>query len=765
MDALFKACKDSSDRNPNYRLSPHMADASASPNNVLLQQPWEGKQSEEVLERIIRPWRSRLEVRPVNHSMDMSRVVAFADEWLYRPPGFFRTEPKNSFEFPHTFPMELFQPFDDVSEDTIAYLISDANPRNVWLQDFPIKTRDNMWKKGLKDENWHNLCYNESELLKSKLMPQTAKKRILFVPEINHRTALLIYMLANVREQRYIYDLFLRHRERENFLIDEVSWLDNSWYTELHLGYYQLFDGTPTTPDPKFIPPMAVPFPGSATRKVGRQCFSFHFDGDLRNRYWICRIIHFQGRSPLFHLIQHHTDLFRNLKSPRQRRCLELHLFLCCISKAFDETKRLFDEIKLELGIDPRSFSWSIPQEGAYLSRSRRWGSFEPLVQALEDDLESTQKIIEQWGEREQDRGKEKPRWTWKHEQKYRTEINEYERRIKREASNLAALCHNIKVFRETYSARLEHMREDSNFHSGENVAYFTYVTIVFLPLGFAASIFSMSAPPPGSLIANMVILSVIALVVTILLISNARFLTGVVGVFLNSLRELTRTTKESSQMKEFNSKVNDFENGKATDKIKNDSPLKAGIPWNLIFWTRYVFIEYPARRISLTCRQLLGSRPHPDEDVSSHATYTSRHNSSVESSVGATRRSEARGINTERYYVQIVAGILLMLPFLVSWTIQLLVYNLRDLAVLLLRVVKWAINKTLAFEKGPDVMTWLIQPPRPLQGLLKQVEEENTVSVGNGSSGHEGSSRQENSSISERSIVDEGARSQEEVH
>lgn len=59
------------------------------------------------------------------------------------------------------------------------------------------------------------------------------------------------------------------------------------------------------------------------------------------------------------------------------------------------------------------------------------------------------------------------------------------------------------------------------NFHQNDNIKYFTYSSVIFLPLGFAASIYSMQASPPTDVLQHMVICSVVAFVVLLIIIST----------------------------------------------------------------------------------------------------------------------------------------------------------------------------------------------------------------------------------------------------
>lgn len=65
------------------------------------------------------------------------------------------------------------------------------------------------------------------------------------------------------------------------------------------------------------------------------------------------------------------------------------------------------------------------------------------------------------------------------------------------------------------------------SFRGSENMSLFTYVTVVFLPLGFATGIFSMSEAPGRLTLAFMVATAVTALSITVLALVNAKSLLG----------------------------------------------------------------------------------------------------------------------------------------------------------------------------------------------------------------------------------------------
>lgn len=161
----------------------------------------------------------------------------------------------------------------------------------------------------------------------------------------------------------------------------------------------------------------------------------------------------------------------------------------------------------------------------SYFAINERWRIMEQILQAVEDDLSENIERIHDWMRRDKDRESEKPRWTKNDEKKYRSSITKLQVLNQRKVREIERLQTRIRVFRESLSSRLASIRDDISFRGSENINLFTYVTVVFLPLGFAASVFSMSGAPERNTLISMVITSVAALFITIVALINAKSL------------------------------------------------------------------------------------------------------------------------------------------------------------------------------------------------------------------------------------------------
>ncbi|KAL9628352.1 MAG: hypothetical protein Q9164_007308 [Protoblastenia rupestris] len=109
----------------------------------------------------------------------------------------------------------------------------------------------------------------------------------------------------------------------------------------------------------------------------------------------------------------------------------------------------------------------------------------------------------------------ERPRWTRNDEQKYRRTIQRVLGDNKRTISVLKGQQARIESLIPLVTSIQDGMRAEMSLHEAENIRLFTYVTIFFLPVGLASSIFSMAGVPDRKLIISMVLTAVIALFVT----------------------------------------------------------------------------------------------------------------------------------------------------------------------------------------------------------------------------------------------------------
>ncbi|KAL6890939.1 hypothetical protein GGI43DRAFT_210685 [Trichoderma evansii] len=82
-------------------------------------------------------------------------------------------------------------------------------------------------------------------------------------------------------------------------------------------------------------------------------------------------------------------------------------------------------------------------------------------------------------------------------------------------------------------------MRGDLELRGADDIRLFTYVTVIFLPVGFATGIFSMSDTPSRHTFISMAVTAVVALLVTVIALTNAQILGDkIVGPILRISRK-----------------------------------------------------------------------------------------------------------------------------------------------------------------------------------------------------------------------------------
>ena len=161
-------------------------------------------------------------------------------------------------------------------------------------------------------------------------------------------------------------------------------------------------------------------------------------------------------------------------------------------------------------------------KNNTYLSFREIWPPFQYSLQVMEEDLNEILEKIDLWINRKTDRRPEEPRWTKNDERRYRAAIT------KLTSLNLHAIRElrdhrtTIKSLRISLLTGLESTRDELSFLNAENIRYFTYLTAVFLPLGFATGIWSMADSSPRSeSLKGMAVTAIITLLITIVVMLN----------------------------------------------------------------------------------------------------------------------------------------------------------------------------------------------------------------------------------------------------
>ncbi|KAG8157323.1 hypothetical protein KVR01_012707 [Diaporthe batatas] len=723
---------------------------------------------------------------PLSNIIESHNVVEIEDEWLFNYPDFFGSEKDDHISIDDTLDsvddldarwlriidvVEMrrkYSPYDseDDREDYESTVpsqgtssassysnapsssqtsVEEGGPDDCGLHVLDIGSRKRLQRKGRKDV-FHRIVGSFEYIWFEISRPRTvarAKKRVIVWersdPKLELEAALLCYSASKGKEKADMLEFFERHFRCENFMFDHCNLAYNTWETEVHLSFFILEDASgPLTAD---APLIAQRFPGLQGKRICRGSMGMRFYGDAFDRYWTLHM--FSNVDPEEtderggKVISALNTVNKDMQSSVQRKVLELHVIANMLSYVEAWTQMILAEVKSEIGIKSGAFSWSIPSMDTYSSWHRKWEGFAPLLQALADDLVSAQDIVGQWDAREGGRGQERPRWTHNDERKYRAAITRAQRVVDWHKKKIKDALNDVESLREACTTRLANAREELAFRSSQNIASFTYVTIVFLPLGFAASVFSMNGYPDAGWVASMTVIAVVTLAITTIALANAKMLLGVAEQVSKDARRFTGTVFRSSligqqqQQRRRGERVSDSPepNESSNDDPKAGEPLDGRTIRHVLFWMAYLLIELPGKRVALACRELpaslkqtLGS-PRPDDGPAGTGGVGSTDGDSevLLSAASIFRKS-----------MRIVGGVLLLPLLFISWTMQLLFYNILDILVFLGHLMRRTFYGLVTFgdSNGPatntKVLKWLIDPPsslRPMRNVMSRDE------------------------------------------
>ncbi|PYI01675.1 hypothetical protein BO78DRAFT_433482 [Aspergillus sclerotiicarbonarius CBS 121057] len=273
----------------------------------------------------------------------------------------------------------------------------------------------------------------------------------------------------------------------------------------------------------------------SPNQPLLRASAGFRLQGDFFNRFWTCHYVESVPNRKLKTSMNAYLDkpylekLFKDGSEHvwQQRKVLELLLFYRIIEESNQNTRIIIREVQYQLNKNSprrRKDAESSPanyDSKEYFNSLSTWASLHKILEYLEVDLERTLGNVNSWNSREQDRRTEQPRWTNKAEKKYRDAINtalvlchRAERNLKTHRSRVTFLSKKLSYDRDEARNEYEGEMSEQSFRQNENVKYFTYSTVFFLPLGFASSIYTMQAAPPTDVVQHMVICAIVAFVV-----------------------------------------------------------------------------------------------------------------------------------------------------------------------------------------------------------------------------------------------------------
>lgn len=486
-----------------------------------------------------------------NNVVSQENIVELYDEWLYNQPLFFVP--------PREKPMILY-------EDPLEIPKNDGKLQSVgFMVDIP-KSRHLKNRSDTRDICQH--AYLDSKdicrLMDRGRSPDGAKKR-LWAFFANDSSKSNIFGKASYCHATELSSFLQRHQNYDKYFLEETESVLNKWVTELHLSFYKIGEKkvltnltSNNTPHTGLL--MLTDFDGGHFTQIVKVSASVWFDGDFFDRYWTCWFLvadpqlcltSDSAKTILPGLLQGEPRNNNNglQKSPWcQRRVLELLLFGWIVQQmresADDILKRARSSIRNENGISADDSPDGLYEEveldyNAFLATRRRFERFQKVLQIVQGDLAENLTRIDQWLAREKERQAERPRWTFSDESHYRSIISKQGFSNVHEVQELRRSYAKIVSFNDSIAKKLDIMRNDVDQHRADDIQRFTWVTIFFLPMGFATGVFSMNGAPGGRTLWQMIVTMVCALLVTVLLLMYSKSIEGLYNWISGLSRDL----------------------------------------------------------------------------------------------------------------------------------------------------------------------------------------------------------------------------------
>lgn len=557
---------------------------------------------------------------PFNSMIDASSITALDEEWLYNYPDFLLTK---NIDLRHQLELRFdketvqYKPvYESVSSiiDKALEALEGTPPEKFsftinksasWLDDDGLlaslpKQKSRRQGRGkrnigaslviLPSRQFNRVLWDSIRKARSAIK---AKKRFLWLPaRSNPQTALLCWLASTEAERSAMSLFFDRHAEYDNHLWDDTTMALNMWQTELHMCFWVIYDKNQSLQEG--LPhPIKAPWPKSSDKELRRASVGFRFDGDFFDRYWTC---HFIQYVPGFQVgpdgvPDKWLEKFYE-KQCWQRKVLELQLLQHMLNLILNSSNKILEDIKEELGLKKGELISFVLTTEAYSSSESHWQIYEELLQKTEEDIAASLNTLSKWTTREVDRGQERPRWTRNDERKYRGYINKLRNHTDRQRWDLESCRDKIRRLRETLTTAQVKSRSDVEAKREQNIRYFTYVTVIFLPLGFASSFYSMNGAPSHDLIVSLAKFAAAAFAVTAALLFSVSVAKQAV---LQPLQHYSVNTRQHSLL------VRGTSSNNGPSKSKTPHRAYSNKDWMITswFWPAYFFLELPTRTVS----------------------------------------------------------------------------------------------------------------------------------------------------------------------
>ena len=479
----------------------------------------------------------------------------FLPAWMYHHPAYLHEQPlkidlEEAFKYIDGFiglktaidKWKTSKGFSKSREPVIFHPhVSDSGTKNHAGKDTALVQRR-------MDVEWYGTAAN---IYKRLIEPRTfdrAKKRLVELPSHSQETALICWLTAPEQEKPMFLEFLRRHGSSESFFGERVDWKANIWETELHLGFYQLI---PEEQNKNYRSPHIDYHSQLRTRKMPSlsqdpsifeitPCsISLRFVGDLRDRSWTCHFLSSAARDEGFTgILDDFTDagVFENRLDELyrvkigQRKVLEMTYVELVLDEMAQSCEGILAGLRRELDIpetkDPQTESYEFID-----SYSRLHSKAGEILRDVFGQLEVTVRTLEDWEKREDNRDLQS-RWSEKDETRHGERLRNLGRKCKIGMQLLRRHKDRLEEYQKLaerrHSSLVNYMSlrtARTSSQSAEDVRLFTYVTIIFLPLSFSSSLFSMQGAPASNVVSVMVPTTGVALALTVFVLANMKSL------------------------------------------------------------------------------------------------------------------------------------------------------------------------------------------------------------------------------------------------
>ncbi|KIW33229.1 hypothetical protein, variant [Cladophialophora immunda] len=427
--------------------------------------------------------------------------------------------------------------------------------------------RSTAWKSEPKPRELWGMdeMFNADELnafLKKQRTRAEAKKRLIMLHSATIGSAWVLYKRCPSSERNLMAHFLRRHANFSNLTSKRTSRLANVWTTELHISFYEPYVQTADSLDASEralfveLKPELELKSSSRVSAFVKATVGFRIVGDMYDRSWTCWILAATPES--IRRASAFTEEFKDDSGDeeltgsnhrqswlpwiwtsndgfhQQRRVLEILLFVKIAKEAFTSTNAILEDVDKYLRDEVNRFPPGSTNSSFILASQRNLEIYSQVIRvlkALQLNAEAVNKTVRDW-QAESSEALEKPRWSRSDEAKYGIKLSHVLQRSRRIRQDLEEQEEKIKnkileVQRsnETTVSELSVNLTIVQSRTDENVRLFTYATVIFLPLGFSSSLFSMGGSPAHETIQKFSVTAIVVLVLTGLLLLNVKSL------------------------------------------------------------------------------------------------------------------------------------------------------------------------------------------------------------------------------------------------